>query len=211
MEKLKWIILGILLIVLVVVIFRSPDVDENETTDNHVRLTVRHNEIINTAGKRILVDKGDYILYLNEFQKTEGKGVGWHISFSRPAGEQEMIFVFDAVDTSGTIFHEHYPQYVFHSPFQKFIPGDQPPLLRGSFKLGYQKRISQTMFHEDLIPLLEFSCRIDSVWGPESGTGFQMRFAATHSGLLHQVYGLKYYISGSFHIENATLTKRIIQ
>lgn len=211
MEKIKWVILGILLLVLVVVIVRNPDVEEEVIQENHAKIQVSISDVLPEVMSAVKIEQGEYILYLDNFQVIEGRGKGWHIGFSRPVAEKEMILLFDVVDTSETIFTSGFPQEIWYSLFSESNTLPHKPLYRGSFRLGYKKRLTTTTFNEDLIPLLEFNCRIDTAWVSDSVGGMKMSFNATHSELLHKVYGMKYSVSGTFHIHNAPLTKRTIQ
>jgi hypothetical protein len=211
MEKLKWIILGILLLVLVFVIFRNPDIEEEIVQENHAKIQVTISDILSETSTEIKIEQGEYILYLDDFQVIEGNGTGWHISFSRPVGDKEMILQFDVVDTSGTVFTSEYPQEIFYSLYRENRSLPHQPLYRGFFKMGYKKRLTSATFQEDLIPMLEFSCKIDTAWTSDSLGALQMSFNATHSELLHSVYGMKYSISGTFNIDNASVSKRLIQ
>jgi len=211
MEKLKWIILGILLLVMVVVIFNTPDVQEENVYENHAKFTITYSDVITREGKTNFINEGEYILFLDDFQLIEGFGSGWQMHFSRPFGNKTMIFIFDAVDTSGTIFDSGFPQKFVHSPLENKTPQGQIPLYRGSFKVGFKKQITENTYFEDYIPMVEFSCNIDTSWVADTTGGFAMSFHATHSALLHEVYGMKYNLQGEIKINNGRLLRRELQ
>ncbi len=210
MNKLKWIILGILLLVLVVVIFQSPQVMEEDTPQNHANISVEVTHVNNDNKQVHLVEPGDYILYLDQFQKIQGNGTGWHIRFTRPAGDKEMVLIFDAVDTSGTIFSDSFPQKFSGFSPEKEFTANHPQLYRSSFQIGYNKRISENMFQEDLIPMMDFSCQIDTSWANDTTGGLRMHFTATHSSLLEEIYGARYSLTGTFQIDSAVLLNRFL-
>ncbi len=212
MEKIKWIILAVLLLVMVFVIFRSPKVEEEVRDENHINITISINNFNTETSSTIKIEEGDYVLYLDEFQYIEGKGTGWHISFTRPSADREMIVQFDAVDTSGHVFSSEFPQEIVYSlQNDKRTSLKHAPLLRGSFNVGYKKRITQNTIREEMIPMPEFRCLIDTAWTSDSTGGIQMSFQATHSDLLRDVFGMQYSMSGKVQIENAPLIKRTIQ
>jgi hypothetical protein len=211
MEKLKWIILGILMLVMVVVIFNTPDVNEEIVYENHAKITMTYSDVITREGKTNFINEGDYILFLDEFQIIEGYGSGWQMHFSRPFGDKTMIFIFDVVDTSGTIFNTDFPQEFVHSPTENKTPQWQIPLYRGSFKIGFKKQINDNSYFEDYIPMVEFSCKIDTSWAKDTTGGFLMSFYATHTALMHDVYGMKYNLKGVININNARLFRRELQ
>ena len=211
MEKLKWIILGILLLIVVVVIFNTPDIHEEDVFENQAKVTVSYSDVITREGKTNFIHEGEYILFLDDFQTIEGFGSGWQIQFSRPFGNKTMFLVFDAVDTSGSIFSSKFPQEFVHSPLENKTPQWQAQLYRGSFKIGFKKQISDNSYFEDYIPMVEFSCKIDTSWVSDTLGGFVMNFQATHSSLLHEVYGMRYNLKGEIQINNGRLYKREIQ
>jgi len=211
MEKFKWIILGILLIVLAVVVFRKPEIKEETAEKDHVTFKVSHTEKTQELKSPAVIKEGEYVLYPEEFQKIEGKGNGWHLRFSRPVDDKEMILEFDIVDTSGLLLNPVFPVQLYHDPYQLTLPGNQPPLRRGSFSVGYMHQTSKNTFQEDFIPMIQFSCVIDTAWTADSLGGIRMSFNATHSDMLKEVYGMRYSVSGMIDIDSLKFSTRIVQ
>ncbi len=211
MEKIKWLIIAFLIAIIAFVIFFSSTAEEKEPLKNYTEFEVSCSDIVPREGKPIILREGTYQLFLEEFQIVEGKGKGWHLRFSAPDHGKEMILVFDAVDTTGTILTDNYPQVFSFSSSGDSLENNKPVLFRGSVLVGYSKRISENYIQEDVIPMLNFHCRIDTAWVNDTIGGFVMRYKATHSDVLADVYGMRYQIQGTMNVDSARITRRILQ
>jgi len=211
MEKIKWIILAVLGVTLVVVIFLSSKDDKVEIRNNYAEIEISYSQVLPGGGKVQLLKEGKYTLFLEEFQQIEGKGSGWHLRFSAPEVEREMILVFDVVDTTGQLFTDFYPQKIAYKSDIDSVIKSQPELYRGSFLVGYLRRLSEKELHEDVVPMLDFKFTIDTAWVKDEVGGFRMSFSATHSDMLADVYGMRYVMNGIIDVDSAKVTKRILQ
>jgi hypothetical protein len=212
MEKLKWIILIALIVILAGVIFMNSKEESEVKKENYAEIDISYPEITTREGKTILLMDGKYTLFLEEFQIIEGKGTGWHLRFSAPEKDREMILVFDAVDTTGHLFTDSFPQKFGYSTKQNSdAQKKQEQLYRGSFLVGYVRKLSDNQFQEDVVPMLDFTCIIDTAWVEDTIGGFRMSFSATHSDLLADVYGMRYLMRGTMNVDTAKVTKRILQ
>lgn len=211
MEKIKWLIIAFLVVIIAIVIFFNSGAEENETLKNYTEFEITYSDIVTREGKPLILKEGTYQLFLEEFQIVEGKGRGWHLRFSAPDQDREMILEFDVVDTSGTILTDNYPQVFNFTGYEDSLTDDQPKLYRGSVFIGYTKRISENLLQEDVIPMLNFHCRIDTAWVNDTLGGFVMSYKATHSDVLADVYGMRYQIQGTMNVDSARITNRILQ
>lgn len=211
MEKLKWLIIFVMLMVLVAVIFRKRTAkEESEQMKNYAEIQLSHSEIDADKNRTPLIEEGKYVLQLDEFQQINGGAVGWHMEFSMPLGEKEMILEFDLADTSGIFNNPVFPLQIRSDLIKGITSENHDPLYRGYFKVGFVTKISSNESQEEIIPMLDFSCTIDTCWSGDSTGGFQMKFSATHSELLQEIYGLRYSIAGTVDLNEAVLTKRTI-
>ncbi len=211
MNRLKFVILVILFGFLVFIIFYKSEISEEDTLTNYAIVEVSYSDVNPNTEKTKFIEEGEYILHLDEFQTVEGRGTGWHISFTRPLEDKDLILIFDAVDTSGNIFTDAFPIRVYKTLDEQHNDKKYNKLYRGYFKIGYMKRISKSYFHYDVIPMHNFDCIIDTAWIADTLGGIEMRYNANHSKLIEEVYGMRLNISGTFHINNAVLSKRILQ
>lgn len=210
MERLKWIILALLLLILVFVIFFRPAARKKNHPENYVKFRIDHT-VAEGNTDIPLIKQGEYLLPLEEFQIIEGRGNGWHISFAEETEQGKLIFTFDAVDTSGGLFSSGFPVTIQHSPYTGSISAGLVQLYRGSFNVGYVKRIDNSNFQEDIIPMLDFSCTIDTAWTSDSLGGMQMAFTAQSSEFLTEALEIQYSMKGKIEINNARSSRRIIQ
>jgi hypothetical protein len=210
MEKIKWIIIGVLAIILIVVIVRQPSVEQESTLDNHVKFTISYSDIDENVKKPKLIQEGEYVLLLDEFQKIEGRGTGWHIRFSKPHADKYMILIIDMVDTTSTIFQSDFPQTIEYSAYAD-VNSPLNSLHRGSIKVGFSQQKSAGITQEDIIPMLQFACRIDTSYVQDKIGGMTMSFRANHSEMLKAVYGFHYNLEGQFDIHDAPISPRVLQ
>jgi hypothetical protein len=212
MEKLKWILLAVLLIVLVIVVFYNPKKQSDVRSQNNTAvIRIEHTEINADLTPSKKIEEGEYILNLEEFQVIEGKGEGVYLRFSLPINDREMIMTFDIVDTTGDIFRDIFPLRISQKVSGSNDSAGIGKLFRGSFNTGYFYHVKNNRYQEDVIPMPDFSCRIDTMWFSDSLGGIRMNFSATHSEFLVLVYGMRYILTGSVDISDAKITRRIIQ
>lgn len=211
MEKLKWLFISLLLAILVVVIFYTPSIKDSRDGKNQALISIKHLNLGSNNYRRIIVEEGEYTLFLQEFQRISGRGDGWRLLFSRPYEGYEIFMIFDIVDTSGFIMDSIYPKNIFYSNYEKYNYLNTHSFLRGSFRVGYTKKHDNIIIEEDFIPMMIFSCKIDTAWVQDTIGGMKMSFYATHSDLMEGAYNMRYAMQGNLSIDSASAYKRIIQ
>ena len=212
MEKLKWLILFSLLMILGVVIFRKSEVSKEEVSTNYANVNVKIQNLSKDKAKtNLYIEEGNYIFPLESFQIIEGFGQGWNIKFSMPFKDKQIIMVFDIVDTTNINFYEGKFPITISTASNNFLNIKKSMLYRGSFMIGFWERVSSSYSKEEIVPMTKFICRIDTAWKNDTIGGLKMDFIASHSSLLEDIYGLRYSINGNIFIDNNTYTRRIIQ
>lgn len=224
MEKFKFIIITILLVVLALTIFLK-----NQKKDQTIESQLKNYAIVNitfegkTEDKQLKFLPGRYFFSLSRFEIVQDPYFGWHLSFLDTVSESiYRIFSFDLVETSNLLKTANFP-VTFSKKVDTLLPvtpkwffsGENLNHLyldffRGYFQYGYIRK-HNNIFDEETLMLVNFYVFIDTLWVEKHRAGIKMAFVATPMQLISSLYGGNYLIYGLINIEEAFISPRYIQ
>lgn len=209
MEKIKWIILALLAIVLLVVVFFNKD-ENLPKLSNFVEFSVKHIDKKDSNIEGSLINEGNFVLLLDEIQIVKENALGFHIEFSLPVDKEKMIFVFDLVDTSSVLQNKNFPYSFTNS---NYFAEHKAPLVnfyRSYAKIGFSQTLSTTFKKENTVHFVSLFSIVENFVIDEDKVNLELSFIITHSDLLEDIFKFRYLVSGKISISNAHFTERVI-
>lgn len=225
MEKLKWVFLGVLLVVLIVTIivtnYQPSTSAEKPVFNNYAIIYLTFDG--QQEQKTLKFLPGKYVLSLDRMEIFQSPYSGWHLNFVDSINQtQRRVFICDIVETTGQLSDIN-----SRICFAKFID-KQVPLLpvslqkmfncdtfhlqfyRGFFQYGFIEQ-EKNYIREETIHFYNFFCYIDTLWYNDGYAGMKMAFVATPVELISMVYKGNYILSGFIHIGQSSVVQRLIQ